>query len=58
MSLRCDSFSPQKPDDSVSAAGCGLGLTLLGVAVAAIMLGAVFPEFFDPGFNQSGFGFP
>jgi len=58
MSLRAARFSPAKAHDSVSAAAWGFGLTLLGLAAAVIILGAVFPKFFGPGLNPSGLGFP
>jgi hypothetical protein len=58
MSLRAAKFSPVKPHDWVSNGAWGFGLALLGAAVAIIMLGAVFPKFFGPGFNPSGLRFP
>lgn len=58
MSLRADGFSPVEDDDTASAAPWGVGLTLLGVAVSVIMLGAVFPEFFRAGLDLSDLGFP
>lgn len=58
MSLRAARFPPVEVDDNVSAALWRFGLTLLGVAVAVIMLGAVFPKFFNPGFNPSVLGLP
>jgi len=56
MSLQAARFSP--PDDTISTANWSFGLALLGLAVAVIMLGAVFPEIFDPSLNQSGLGVP
>jgi hypothetical protein len=58
MSLQAARFSPPKLDKTVSTATWSCGLTLLGLAVAVIMLGAVLPEIFDPGLNQSGLGLP
>jgi hypothetical protein len=46
MSLQAARFSP--PDETVSTATWRFGLTLLGLAVAVIMLGAVFPKIFNP----------
>ena len=56
MSLQAARFSP--PDDTVSTATWSFGLALLGLAVAVILLGAVLPEIFAPGLNQSGLGVP
>ena len=47
-----------KADDISSTAPWSFGLALLGIAVAVMILGAIFPEFFDSGLNQSGLGFP
>ena len=57
MSLQAARFYSPKADDTVSAAPWSFGLTLLGIAVAVIIPGAIFPEFFGAGLSQSGLGF-
>ena len=58
MLLHPARFCPPKADDISSTAPWSFGLALLGIAVAVMILGAIFPEFSNSGLNQSGLGFP